>query len=230
MRITVVAASKMEIAPLLQHFDMKWVSNQWNQNLWTSDNHLLHVLITGIGMMQTASHLAIYAMNFDRDIYINAGVAGAFDKSLHISEVVQVISERYGDFGVEEGGTFKEFIEMGFIEDDRSSENHEIIVPSLLLKSPHLGHLREVKGLTVNKVHTNPKTIGILKRKFNADIESMEGIAFFNVLNILNKRCIQIRSISNYVGNNNEDEWSLTEAIESLNMGIQKIIPLLQKY
>lgn len=224
MKITVVAASKMEILPLLQYFGLKKTENKWGQNLFSSDNHQLHVLITGIGMMQTASHLGIYAMHYDRDIYINAGVAGAFHSSLKIAEVVQVISERYGDFGVEDGDGFQIFSDLGFIEESEQSKEYEVVVPSLLENLSILNNLKKVHSLTVNKVHTNENTISALIKKYNADIESMEGIAFFNVLNILQKRCLQIRSISNYVGMPSEEEWSLSDAIVSLNEVLKKVI------
>ncbi|MCO5231132.1 MAG: hypothetical protein M9958_08250 [Chitinophagales bacterium] len=224
MRITVVAASKMEILPLLQCFGLNKIENQFKQNLFCSENHQLHILITGIGMMQTASHLGIYAVNHDRDIYINAGVAGAFHSSLKIAEVVQVISERYGDFGVEDGDGFQVFTDLGFIEDGEQSEEYGVVVPSLSEDLSILNDMKKVHSLTVNKVHTNENTISSLVEKYNADIESMEGIAFFNVLNILHKRCLQIRSVSNYVGKPSEEEWNLSDSISSLNVKLKKVI------
>jgi futalosine hydrolase len=76
---------------------------------------------------------------------------------------------------------------------------------------------RKVSSLTVNKVHGKDETIQMIMKKYPADIENMEGLAFFNVLNVLKKPCIEIRSISNYVEKRNKENWDLGLSVKNLN-------------
>lgn len=215
MLVTVVAATKMEVTPLIQHFQAKSVDNEL---YYASPDDKVHVLITGMGMMQTATHLAIYAMKHDRDIYIDTGVAGAFNRDLQIGEVVQVISETYGDFGVEDGDEFKDFYDLGFLEKKEDEFEHGFLRPyGDLLLHEGLSHLGKASSLTVNKVHGKEETIAMIMKKYPADIENMEGLAFFNVLNELKKSCIEIRSISNYVERRNKENWDLPLSVKNLN-------------
>ena len=74
-KITIVAATKLELQPLF---------NQWQPKaadfigLYIA-NESLHFLITGMGMLNTAAHLALYSQQFERDFYIDAGICGAFN-------------------------------------------------------------------------------------------------------------------------------------------------------
>ena len=202
MKITIVAATRMEVQPLI---DKLGLSKLGENQFYESTDDSIHLLVTGMGMMQTASHLAIYAMQHDRDLFIDAGVAGAFNREIAIGEVVQVISETYGDFGVEDGDDFKDFYDLGFLDLQEDEFQHGLLHPyGLSEKIQENLTLRKASSLTVNKVHGKEETIQMIMKKYPADIENMEGLAFFNVLNILKKPCIEIRAISNYVKKRNK--------------------------
>lgn len=222
MYITIVAATKMEVLPMIQHFQAEPVEGQ---KFFSTSDDTLHILITGMGMMQTATHLALYAMQYDRDIYIDAGVAGAFNREIKIGEVVQVTSETYGDFGVEDGDEFKDFYDLGFLEKKEDEFEHGLLGPiGDWSKLNILQAIRKATSLTVNKVHGKDETIAMIMKKYPADIENMEGLAFFNVLNELNKPCMEIRSISNYVERRNKENWDLPLSVKNLNEVLIRLI------
>ncbi|HUH73368.1 MAG TPA: futalosine hydrolase [Chitinophagales bacterium] len=224
MKITVVAATKMEVQPIIQELGLILENNN---NFYSSSNDNIHVLITGMGMMQTATHLAIYAMQHSRDLYIDAGVAGAFNRDIAIGEVVQVISETYGDFGVEDGDDFKDFYDLGFIDLKEDEFEHGLLHPYGVTEIiQNQLPFRKVSSLTVNKVHGKEESIRIIMNKYPADIENMEGLAFFNVLNVLKQPCIEIRSISNYVERRNKENWDLPLSLKNLN---QALLDFIQK-
>ena len=76
-----------------------------------------------------------------------------------------------------------------------------------------------VHGLTVQKVHGFPLSInGVLQKYKDAQIESMEGAAFFQACLTEGVAFSQIRAISNFVEARNREEWLIKEAIEQLNM------------
>ena len=66
-----------------------------------------------------------------------------------------------------------------------------------------------------------------LFEKFNADIESMEGAAFHYVCLLRKANFVQIRSISNIVGERDKTKWKMKEAIASLNNELEKLIQQL---
>ena len=215
-KITIIAATKMEIEPLITHFPFKIISSNLLEFLNNDTN--IHILITGMGMLSTAANLAIYATQNERDLFINAGIAGAFDRNISIGTVLFVESETYGDFGVEDGDEFADFFDLGFLdkkEDAFQYGKKEAI--GEIKNHPIIKNLKKVNSITVNKVHGNPKTIESLLKKYQPDIENMEGLAFYYVCYLLQKDCIEIRSISNYVEKRNKENWDIKGAIKNLN-------------
>ena len=49
-------------------------------------------LITGMGNAKIQTHLAIYTQNIPVILFINAGICGAFNKTLKIGDVLYQIS------------------------------------------------------------------------------------------------------------------------------------------
>lgn len=219
MFITIVAATQLELKPLFDHFKPK---SESFTGLYVA-NEQLHFLITGMGMMNTAAHLALYSQQYNRDFYIDAGICGAFNRSLKIGEVVQIMSETYGDFGVENDEEFQDFFDLGFINKKEDAFQYGLCEP-ILSEFHNKINLPKVTSITVNKVHGNEKTIKIIQDKYNADTENMEGLAFYYVLKLINKPGIEIRSISNYVEKRNKDNWNIKDAVTNLNNEILKLL------
>ena len=223
IKITIVAATKLELKPLFDQYEPK--KADFDGLFVANDN--LHFLITGMGMLNTAAHLTLYASKFERDFYIDAGVCGAFNRILKIGEVVQISSETYGDFGVENDEEFQDFFDLGFIDKKEDAFQYGLCEP--VLSDFHAGiNLPKATSITVNKVHGNEKTIKIIKEKYNADTENMEGLAFYYVLKLVNKPGIEIRAVSNYVEKRNKENWNLKDAVENLNEAIRKIVGSLK--
>jgi futalosine hydrolase len=219
MLITIVAATKLELKPLFDQFKPESADFK---GLYVANEHL-HFLITGMGMMNTAAHLALYASTYDRDFYIDAGICGAFNRNLKIGDVVQIISETYGDFGVENDEEFQDFFDLGFIDKKEDAFQYGLCEPIYSDYQSKI-NLPKATSITVNKVHGNEKTIKIIQEKYNTDTENMEGLAFYYVLKLINKPGIEIRSISNYVERRNKDNWNIKDALANLNNEILKLL------
>jgi len=147
---------------------------------------------------------------------IEAGVAGAIDRNLALGEVVEVVSDAMADIGVEEkDGSFTSAYEMGLIEAD--------VMPfreGRLWNQPELerAFLPKVHAITVNKVHGSAASIEVLEQNYPyAQVESMEGAAFFFVGLQMNVHLLQLRAISNYVEPRNRATWKIEEAVTNLN-------------
>ena len=89
--------------------------------------------------------------------------------------------------------------------------------PAKQFSSPVLKKFKKVKGITVNTVHGNKKSISKVVTLYNPDVESMEGAAFFYVCNQFKIPAIQLRAVSNYVERRNMKNWDITLAVEKLN-------------
>ncbi|MEJ6982493.1 futalosine hydrolase [Pedobacter sp. P351] len=207
MKILLVAATALEIDPILS--DIK--SLELNGNIIDS-------LITGVGMTATAYALGKTLALSKYDLAINAGIAGAFDRSLKIGDVVLVSSDCFAELGAEDGNDFLTLDKLGLGKSD---------VEGLLpFKNSFTASLQEVKSITVNKVHGNDESINSTISRLNPHIESMEGAAFFYSCNQESIPCIQLRAISNYVERRNCNNWNIPLAVNNLN---DTLMDLLKK-
>ncbi len=212
MNLLIVSATPYEITPLVtwlnEHLETK------GSNFFTKGKLKVKVLITGVGMMHTAFALGRYLSSSRPDLAINAGVAGAFDKRLKLGEVVNVITETFGDLGVEEAnGDFTSVHQLGLIDGDKGAFQNS------RLKNPGLddySFLPRVHGLSVNKVHGHSPSIQKIKELYNVEVESMEGAAFFYACLMDGIPFLEVRAISNYVESRNREQWKLSLAIDNL--------------
>lgn len=208
-KIVIVAATGFEVAPLLQ-FLQKYNTGQPFH--FQFNNKEIKVLITGAGITFTAFALGKFYATNKVDWAINMGIAGSFRKDWELGKVVNVIEDRFGDFGVElADGNFSSIFELDWMDKDQFPFENGVLKNKLSLPDLHTA-----RDLTVNKVHGSEATI----KKLNThefDIESMEGAAFFYASFLEKIPCYQIRSISNYVENRNKSNWEIGLAIENLN-------------
>ena len=73
-----------------------------------------------------------------------------------------------------------------------------------------------VKGMGVNEISTSPEKINLFKEQYGVDIESMEGNAFHYVC-LMNKiPFIQLRGISNKVGERNKSLWEINKSLTAV--------------
>ena len=167
------------------------------------------ILITGIGMVDTAIRLTQELMKKKYDLVINMGVAGSFCDELKNGDVVEVIEDCFSEVGFEDGDLFSEIsdfdLKTRYQVDARTS-------------------LKKVKAITVNTVHGNNDSISEIIERLGPNIESMEGASVFKVCEEFNVSCVQIRSVSNKVEKRDKSNWDLNLAIQNLNVEVEKII------
>ena len=162
------------------------------------------------------------------DLIIQAGIAGTFDKKMHLGKVVTVNNEILGDTGVEEEGKWKDLFDLK-LEKSSYHPFEKRKLPNQYLKEYNLLKLSEVSSITVNEITTNKERIDQLIKKYEPGIESMEGAALHYVCREMNVPFIQIRSISNYIGERDKTKWKMKEAIENLNQTLLKYVDRLYK-
>jgi len=221
MKLLIVSATDAEIQPLREQLTSDF--EQVQENVFIKKHLSVHLLVTGVGMLLTSVSMLQYLEKQSFDWVINAGIAGAFNDDLNIGDVVEVVSERFGDLGVQErDGNFKDVFEMKLLPQDEFPFEKGVMN---IHKNPNvILDLKEVKGLTVNKVHGKAEDIFFIKNKYNADIETMEGAAFFYVCLLKKIPFTEIRAISNRVEPRNRANWDIPLSVRNLNTTIYHII------
>jgi len=63
-------------------------------------------LITGVGCPETIYHLTKRLLQMDYDLVIQAGIAGSFNESIQLGEVVLVNQDNFADVGIFEKDHF----------------------------------------------------------------------------------------------------------------------------
>lgn len=170
-------------------------------------------LVTGVGMVATTHYLTKELATYDYDLVLNIGIAGAFSE-IEIGTVVQVVSERLVELGVEDNGKFIPLDDMKLVDSDEVQFSTE----------KRIGNLKEVKGITVNRVHGSADSIERVRKQFNPDVESMEGAAVAYVCQQFGVPWVQTRAISNRVEPRNRDAWNIPLAIENLHKFISQYL------
>jgi futalosine hydrolase len=220
MKILVVAATEEEVG------DLKFEVGRWNEKsritnqesrsneeeprLRTFDCELF---ITGVGMVATAFALGKHLAANRYDLVINLGIAGSFDKSFALGDVLEITKDTFAELGAEDDVNFLPIDGMGFGE----STFYPTTKISNLYNLFNTFNLAAATAITVNTVHGNEASIKKVVDRLNPQLESMEGAAFFYACREANVPCLQIRAVSNYVEKRNRDNWKIGLAIKNLN-------------
>ena len=203
MRILVIAATKAEIEP------------------FTGVNKNVEILITGVGVPSTIYLLQKKLQQKETGLVIQAGIAGSFTEAINLGDVVLVKQDTFADIGMEEKEQFTSIFNTGFTDKDAFpfTDGWLINLNDLLNHLP----LRSVKGITVNKVSDSLVQKQQFLKGFAPQVESMEGAALHYVCLQENIPFIQIRSISNFIGERDKSRWKLKSAIINLNEQLNKL-------
>jgi futalosine hydrolase len=209
MPILLCAATEFEIEPTIEFIREK---NRTD----------ITVLITGVGLTAATYQLTKAVCIQKPQLILQAGIAGCLNDQLALAKVVGIKNEMIGDQGVEENGKFNSLFDLKLIErntfpwmNGKLCNNHEILLQA---------GLPIVNSVTINEISTSNERIQYYKNHLGADIESMEGAALHYVALLENIPFLQIRSLSNFVGERDKNKWEMNKAISRLNLELQKII------
>lgn len=197
MQILLVAATLMEIAPFLEQRPMA--------------DHL----ITGVGSPFAIFHLVQRLHQIDYDLVVQAGIAGCFSRSQSLGEVVAVSKDNFADIGMVEKHVFKTVFETGFVSpDEYPFSNGWLLNNGSLLEALDM---KKVNAITVNTITDDRDRIDQLIAKYDPQIETMEGAASHYVCLQNDIPFLQLRGISNYVGERDKLKWDLEGSVKNLN-------------
>lgn len=215
MEYLLVSATAREIRPLLDAFSLGDLQDGDSVTA-NAYGHGLTVLVTGVGMMQAAFHTGVQLAARSFDHAVQAGIAGAFDRELALVDVVEVVSQQYGDLGFVTQGRVTDVFDMGLMDADRTPWwRGKLLNPGK--DNRRHASLPKVSGLSVNSISSQEAVISELQVKYGAQVESMEGIGFQYACLSRGQEYAEIRAVSNYVEPRDRSKWRVEAAVAALN-------------
>ena len=220
MRVIITAATVAEWMPSFLEMN----------HLYTGESQRLKVQFhqSGVGMLASAVAITRMVIEDKPDLIIQAGIAGCFDASAALGKVVLIKDESLADMGVEEDGKWKDIFDLK-LEKSSYHPFERRKLPNPWLAKFNLLKLPEVSAITINEISTNKERILQLVKKYDPYTESMEGAALHYVCREANIPFIQMRAVSNYIGERNKANWKIKEAIDNLNQGLLKYVDKLYR-
>jgi len=187
-------------------------------------SHELEAAITGVGLVSTTYQLTRIINRRRPDLILQAGIGGSYVPG-RIGDVCSIFSDRFGDAGVTEHGHFRTVFDL------QLADANAVPFQEGLLQNHHtnlldIGGLESVAASSVNEITTDPERISWIQQNTSCIVESMEGAAFHYVCLQEKIPFLQIRSISNDVGERDKSRWKIKDAIGALN---EKLILLIDK-
>jgi futalosine hydrolase len=133
-----------------------------------------------------------------------------------------VNEEVSGDLGVEENNEFKDVFDMGLPQITAPYTGKSLLNKDSAMLQRY--NLPLVKAVTISEITTRRERIEQLQQKYQPVVESMEGAAFHYIASIEKIPYIQLRAVSNMVGERDKTKWKMKEAIAALNEQLIKMV------
>ena len=183
------------------------------------------LLVTGVGSIATSWAMTKWLSSNSRpDLAINIGIAGSFRDDIEIGDVVVPVSDCFADAGIETGSGFITLEEAGLADPDRFPFTDGKIIAENKYCNMALNFLKPAKAITVNSASGSQETINRLLKKYNPDIETMEGATFFYICSGGKLPFMALRSISNKVEPRNKDKWNIPLALINLSEKLKEFL------
>lgn len=194
------------------------------------DSHVL-LLVTGVGILNTALHLGQALIKHTVSCVINAGLAGTFDLSrLPLGTTCVVEQEIWPEYGLgTDDGVDPQALRFPLAQWngqpvwDRIDLHPRQTANTLVCTLPKNWPL--VRSLTVSTVSATPARAKAHLKRYQADLENMEGFAAAYACISNSLPILEIRTISNVVGSREPEHWNLKKAFTALGNAMSRLLP-----
>jgi len=183
---------------------------------YSGADHEVDILVSGVGMVATASWTSRELARERYELAVNLGVCGSFNRTLVPGMVVHVVSDCIAELGAEDGDDFLSVHDLRLLGENEFPFERGRLVNAAPPSLRGLTALRTATGITVNTVHGSEGSIQRVVKRFTPDVESMEGAGFMYAALIHGVPFAQIRAVSNVVERRNRSAWKLDLAIREL--------------
>lgn len=185
----------------------------------------IDILVTGVGTVATAWALTkMISSGLRPDLAINIGIAGTFRDDLPHGSVVMPVSDCFADAGIDTGKEFLTLSEAGLQDPDKFPFKKGKLIAENDFVSKVAGIIEPVNAVTVSTASGSEDVIRKIRAKYNPDIETMEGAAFFYVCEMEKIPFLALRSVSNRVEPRNRDNWNIPLALKNLSGELNNVL------
>ncbi len=181
----------------------------------------VRVIDVGVGPVEAAVATARTLASAPFAAVVNAGIAGVFRSRGAVGDAFAVASEALADFGLEGGEPLT--LPGGARLVDRIEADGGLIA-RCAAAGLRIGH-----GLTVAQVTTTDATAARFRQRYDADVESMEGFAVLRAAADAGIPAVEVRGISNYVGDRARSEWDFAAGSRATVRALAAIVSTLSK-
>ena len=220
MRVIITAATNGEWMPSFQKINPAYAG--------TNKRFSVGFHESGVGLLASSVSLMKMFVQETPSLIIQVGIAGCFDKKVPLGKVFAVKDDFAGDIGVMENKVWKDLFDLK-LDKPNDAPYEKKSLPNPWLSQYNLLKLPTKKGVTVSTISTDKNKIDLYSGRYKATLESMEGAALHYIGRDLNIPFIQIRAVSNYVGERNKAKWNMQEAIYNLNETLLQYLDALKK-
>lgn len=223
LKILYVTATSQEAESLKKLKELSQI-----QDKFYSGNLEIELLIGGVGAMSTAWLMTRWISgNVKPDLAINAGIAGSYKDTYPVGSVVLPVTDCFADAGIEDGDRFLTLQESGLVKANDYPFINGFIPAENKYTESLKKYLSQVKAITVNTATGNESTIKKLEGKFDPDIETMEGAAFFYICARERIPFFALRAISNKVERRDRKKWNIPLALDNLSAELERVFKTL---
>jgi futalosine hydrolase len=191
----------------------------------TGNNFEILSLVTGVGSVATAWAMKNwFAVNGKPDLAINGGIAGSYTEELIPGDVVMTYTDCFADAGIEDNGNYFTLFEAGLANANEFPYKDGRLYSDPVYFNKLKDIIKPVKAITLNTATGSEISRAKWMKKFNPDIETLEGATFFYICTLEEIPFLAIRAISNKVEPRNKNNWNISLALNNLSGKLIEIL------
>lgn len=220
-KVIIIAPTRLELNTLFMHNELSHLMKR----------HKLLSAVSGVGPGATAMNLTALMERERPKVIIMAGVGGGYKNAgVRLKDVFLAESEAYGDLGrcaygeIEPIKIDKEALPLVFPLKDRLVRSFK---PDFFENIEKLG-IKSLSMVTVSCSSGDFERAERLRLRFGAGVENMEGAAAAQVCDYYNMPLIELRGISNIVGDADKSKWMLEDALKKTASAIVCLLNYLK--
>ncbi len=180
-------------------------------------------LVPGAGTPAMIFRLSQRLTSTKYDLAILSGICGSYRSVYTSGTTLRVEQDRFADLGA---GSPEGFLPAGTLGLYPPADSW---MAGWMDDNPGpavdcLQEITAVKGITLNTVSGTVDSIQAMRERYDPDVESMEGAAFFYVCKQQNLNFVQLRTVSNLVEPRNRDHWEINMALTRMARQLERLI------
>ena len=202
--LLLVAATEREITPVRKALDRR--------------DDVVY-LVTGVGPLETTLHLTRLLVRNEQKIaqVLNIGIAGAYlDSGPQLLDICLAERESLGDFGICGAGEIISFDRSDLQPPMQFDLQNPMLQTAEAILARHDMHYSKGNFVTVHCTSGTTARGLLLRDRYQALCENMEGAAVARVCAEFEVSCLEMRCVSNLVEDRDVTKWRLPAAIEKM--------------